>query len=252
MSKPYPHRGEPATWQEIVEQTGRTPQEIDDLHRHVESLGWKVQEVCKSMKCMYATIEVPEDGTVESIEDIAHDQLHRKLGERKSGGIVKAVRLLEKPATGNTTAEANHKASDLLRARSPFESHNMSRRLQSSSFPPQIVNSVYDITGLLREQVGLNRTLYDANFLQFLVVPVICNITSTTSNASALELESQGRDCDQVSDLVACNPFHSQRISSDEPAYGSFIVIVICRIFLSPFTNGPSNPCSAQISFPWG
>jgi hypothetical protein len=202
MSKPFPYRGNPLSWGEIIDVAGRTPQEMKQLVSKInEDLGGKNVKECLSRQCIVADIEVDDndindDGIVNStdgdqavskVEDFVHRRLQRSLQDSgHDHTFINRIISLSSPKD-NQDGDGISRNLGIRGADSGME-----KTAKMNGVISMILNDMANVRSNVTEKMT-EKQLYDiGNYGQFFLIPGICDYDNTTDYIS---MENPNKDC---------------------------------------------------------
>jgi len=197
VSQPYGERIEPVTWDEIINQTGRTDAEISTLHGYLKAIGGTVEGVCPSKLCIFASVDDGWNNTIaEEVAPSIHSYLRRSLFDQsgEDDSLVSRVTLLSEPPV---SWEDDERKSEIGSIRTMNNRLMQSTTVLSESFPGLVLNLIQEE---IRQRRGAETylTLQNSSRLSFLSFPVFCNSTVThNSNIVTIPLEGKHDSCPQ-------------------------------------------------------
>ena len=227
MSKPFPNQGKPLTWTEIIELTGRTTDEIDDMVATLSNDlgGTRIQE-CPSKQCIIADVDVNDDeilglksvndekktkDDVQDLDNVYHhveNFLERRLRQASSDhtivkGITRIAIMDDENDWSRERRMGRYASSD------EFEDADAIQPGNQNDVFWNITTDIFD----KRKEVT-EKSLYDGqNYQQFFVIPAICAIDNETGYISMEQEQSKGRNSCPTEIIVTVSPWYAEDLA---------------------------------------
>ena len=219
MSKPFPYRGNPLSWGEIIDIAGRTPQEMKQLISNINHIGGQNIKECLSRQCIVADIEVDDndinddgiinctddgDQAVSKVEDLVHRRLQRSLQDSGDDHTI-INRIL---GLGHSSPKKNHDKDGISDTNQDVDSGVKKTAKMNgviSMIANDMTNSRSDVTGKMTEK-QLNDI---GNYEDFSLVAGICDYNNTTGYIS---MENPDKDC-PTELTVTAYPWYAEELA---------------------------------------
>ena len=219
MSKPFPYRGNPLSWGEIIDIAGRTPQEMKQLISNINHIGGQNIKECLSRQCIVADIEVDDndinddgiinctddgDQAVSKVEDLVHRRLQRSLQDSGHDHTI-INRIL---GLGQSSLKKNHDEDGISDINQDVDS-GVKKTAKINGVISMITNDMTNSRRNVTENMTEKQLNDIGNYEDFSLVAGICDYNNTTGYIS---MENPDKDC-PTELTVTAYPWYAEELA---------------------------------------